>query len=293
MSLRIALAQYPIERLGGFEDWAAKVERWLAEAAREGAHLAVFPEYAGMELTGIFTDEVAGDLEASIAALQVLVPRIIDLHADLARRYDIHLVAGSLPVMRAERYRNAAHVFSPQGLMGVQEKRVMTRFEREAWGVSPGDGIAVFEAPFGRFALSICYDIEFPNLARAQAEGGAALILAPSCTDTAHGLYRVRAGARARALENQCYVATAATVGEAPWSPALDVNVGAASVFGPPDAGFPHDGTVADGAADAAGWVFADLDLEAVTTVRQNGAVLNFRHWAEQPAGETARLVRG
>ena len=71
-------------------------------------------------------------------------------------------------------------------------------------------------------------------------------------------------------------------MGEAPWSPAVDVNVGAAGVFGPPDLGFPKDGVVAMGARNEPAWLYADLDLDAVARVRREGKVFNDKHWAEQ-----------
>jgi predicted amidohydrolase len=92
----------------------------------------------------------------------------------------------------------------------------------------------------------------------------------------------VRTGAQARALENQCYVVHAPVVGEAPWSPAVDVNRGAAAVYGPPDKGFPPDGVVAIGELDRPGWVHAELDLDLLAAVRADGMVLNHRHWPEQ-----------
>jgi len=133
--------------------------------------------------------------------------------------------------------------------------------------------------------VAICYDAEFPLLARAMVEAGAELILVPSATDTLHGWYRVRVGARARALENQCYVVQSPVVGEALWTPSLDVSHGAAAVFGPPDLGFPEDGVVAEGMVDAPGWVFGEVDLDAVARVRGEGSVFGHAHWGEQLAG--------
>ena len=159
----------------------------------------------------------------------------------------------------------------------------MTRFEAEAWGVSAGAGPQVFETPWGRLGISICYDAEFPKHVRAQVEAGAWLVLVPSCTDSLHGWNRVRLGAQARALENQCFVAVAPTVGEAPWSAALDRNRGFAAVFGPVDRGFPEDGVIARGALDAPGWVFATLDPARIETVRREGQVLNHRDWPRAP----------
>ena len=161
----------------------------------------------------------------------------------------------------------------------------MTRFEREHWGVSAGAPLRLFDTALGRIGISICYDSEFPLLARAQVEGGAELLLVPSCTDTLKGYWRVRHGSQARALEGQMIVVQSPTVGEAAWSPAVDVNRGAAGVYAPPDGDFPDDGVIALGRLDAAEWLFADIDLARVAQVRADGGVLNARHWAEQPGG--------
>ncbi len=155
----------------------------------------------------------------------------------------------------------------------------MTRFEAELWHIDPGLPPHIFSTPWGRIGIAICYDVEFPPLVRAQTEAGAWLILAPSCTDSIHGFNRVRLSARARALENQCFVAIAPTVGLAPALATLDENHGYAAIFGPVDRGFPADGVIARGTLDQPGWVFADLDPSRIETVRAEGAVRNFRDW--------------
>ena len=142
---------------------------------------------------------------------------------------------------------------------------------------------AVFETPWGRIGIAICFDLEFPPLVRAQVEAGAWLILAPSCTDTIAGFNRVRIAAAARAMENQCFVAIAPTVGDAPWCGALDRNRGYAAVFGPVDHGFPEDGVLARGALDAGQWVFCDLDPTSLEAVRRDGAVRNHAKYPQAP----------
>jgi predicted amidohydrolase len=178
---------------------------------------------------------------------------------------------------------NRAPLITPEGLIAFQDKRAMTRFESERWGISQGADPNVFDTPWGRIGVSICYDIEFPKHARVQVMAGAWLILTPSCTDSLAGFNRVHFSARARALENQCYVAITPTVGEAPWSAALDVNRGRAGVFGPMDRGFPADGILAEGKMDAPGWVFCRLDPSLIEAVRREGAVLNHRDWPRAP----------
>ena len=176
----------------------------------------------------------------------------------------------------------------------------LTRFERERWGVASGVGQTVVDlGPLGeRFAgaklgVALCYDAEFPLLVRRLTVAGADVIAVPSCTDAAAGYHRVRVACQARALENQCYVVQAPTVGTAAWSIAVDENVGAAGVFAPCDRGFPADGVVALGALNAAALVVAELDLARVDEVRRDGQVLGHRDWdlPRHLAGAVARAA--
>lgn len=280
---RLKAAQYPITREAGFGDWRAKLGAWVAEGARNGADLLLFPEYGAMELGALIAPDMQGDLHREIEGMQVLLPAFIETHAELARRHRLHIAASSFPVREADgRYRNRVHVFGPDGTMAAQDKIVMTRFEREEWDIAGGGCLAVIETGFARLGLAICYDVEFPLIARALVEAGAEVILAPSCTDTLAGYHRVWVGARSRALENQCIVAVSPTVGSAPWSLAVDENRGRAGIFSAPDRGLPDDGILAAGELDAPGWVAATVDLDAVARVRREGQVLNHRDWPEQ-----------
>ena len=158
----------------------------------------------------------------------------------------------------------------------------MTRFENEQWLIKSGAELKCFDTEYGKIAISICYDSEFPLLARKQAEAGAVLILVPSCTDTLAGYHRVKIGCQARALENQCYVVQSPTVGNAPWSQAVDVNIGAAAVYTPVDRGFPDDGIAALGELNQNQWVFAELSLANIEAVRTQGQVFNYKDWPLQ-----------
>jgi predicted amidohydrolase len=291
--LCIAAAQYDIGCHAGFAAYAEKLTRWVGEAAAAGAQLLVFPEYGAMELASLFESEVRQDLAAQLLALQPLLPDFLALHADLAAKYDVYLCAASFPVRTpAGDYANRTHLVSPAGAMGHQDKQVMTRFERERWGISPGHGLKIFDTPLGILAVNVCYDAEFPLLARAQVEAWAQLLLVPSCTDTLAGYHRVRIACQARALEGQCYVVHACTVGHADWSEAIDRNVGAAAVFGPPDLGFPEDGVLACGELNRTQWVHAELGLARLAAVREKGQALNRRHWPEQIPTAAAPVER-
>lgn len=294
-SLRVAAAQYPLDHFDDVEAYEVKITDWVSRAAGEGAKLLVFPEYGSIELTALAPDPA--DLSAALADLHRRIPEIDALHQMLARRHGVHILASSAPVQGGDGLtRNVARLFAPCGKVGRQEKIVMTRFERERWGISGGGPITVFRTTLGMIGVAICYDVEFPLIVRAQAEAGAEVILAPSATDSLHGYWRVRHGAAARALENQCHVIQAPTVGAAPWTPAMDENRGAAGVFAPPDGDFPDDGVVALGRMDEPMWLHAELDLDRTAALRADGGVLNYRHWPEQgivtaPSAEVVDLT--
>ncbi|MBM3593891.1 MAG: carbon-nitrogen hydrolase family protein [Alphaproteobacteria bacterium] len=280
--IRLGLLQYPVGRPASIADFAEALDHWL-ETGRAQADLLVLPEYAAVELGAGLNGSEATEA-AELAAMVTAAPEILAVMRDAAKRHRIWLQPGTLPMRAPDgRVVNRAPLITPEGRIAFQEKRAMTRFEAERWGVSQGTDPNVFDTPWGRIGISICYDIEFPKHARVQVMAGAWLILAPSCTDSVAGFNRVHFSARARALENQCYVAITPTVGEAPWSAALDVNHGRAGVFGPMDRGFPADGILAEGTMDAPGWVFCRLDPSLIEAVRRDGAVLNHRDWPRAP----------
>lgn len=275
-TLRVAAWQYPIERLVSWDAWLAKLEAGFAEARGRGAALCVVPEYAAMELTSLTGGD---DLAAQLDALQPILPRYLDAYAALARHHGLAIVAGSFPERIAPgEVRNRLRVHTPGGA-AVVEKLQMTRFERERWGVAPGTAQTVIDLGAYRLGVAICYDAEFPLVVRRLVAAGAEVVAVPSCTDTSAGYHRVRVACQARALENQCYVVQAPTVGTAPWSIAVDDNVGAAGVYAPPDRGFPDDGVIAQGTYGAPGWVVADIEIDAIARVRADGQVLGHRDW--------------
>jgi predicted amidohydrolase len=280
--LKLAAAQYPIEFLAQWSDFRDKVTRWVAEAAGEGAQLLVFPEYFSIEITSIFGAEIYSSLPLQLEKLQRTLADFLALFRELAQAHHVHICAGSYPVREGDDYYNRSYFFWPSGHCEFQEKLQMTRFESEHWHVSAGSGLKVFATEFGNVAINVCYDSEFPLLARRQVEEGAVLILVPSCTDTLAGFHRVKIGCQARALENQCYVVQSPTVGDCSWSEAVDTNVGLAAVYTPVDRGFPPTGVLAAGELNAGQWVYAELDLDAVARVRAEGQVFNHRDWDKQ-----------
>jgi predicted amidohydrolase len=285
MNIKIATAQYDISFLESWQQYQIKVERWVADAVEQDAKILLFPEYASMELASLFGKEIYSSLSKQLAAMQSLHDDYLDLYRTLAQKYQAIIQSGTFPVkLENGAYRNRAYLFMPDGGFDYQDKLMMTRFENEQWLIQKGEKLRYFDTEYGRIAINICYDSEFPVLARKQVEAGANLILVPSCTDTLAGYHRVKIGCQARALENQCYVVQSPLVGNAPWSEAVDINIGAAAVYTPVDRGFPDNGILAIGELNAVQWVFAEISLSACGTVREQGQVFNYRDWPLQNA---------
>jgi predicted amidohydrolase len=283
-AVTIAAAAYPLDWFDDFAAYEAKITRWVADAADRGAQLLVFPEYGAMELASLGGRAVSGDLQGALSEAARHRPAADALHARLAAEHGVFILGGSGPVFDGNRPVNRATFFGPTGILGHQDKQIMVRFEREEWDVVPGAGLTLFDTSVGKIGIVICYDSEFPLLSRRLAEAGAEILLAPSCTETWAGYNRVRVGAMARALENQCVTVQAPLVGSAEWCAGCEENTGRAALYGPPDRGWPAEGVLAESERDAPGWTFATISRQLIADTRRDGGVLNFLHWEEQSA---------
>ena len=119
--------------------------------------------------------------------------------------------------------------------------------------------------------------------------------MAPSCTETIRGATRVHIGARARALENQIYTVVSQTVGNAAWSPAVDINYGFAAFYSTPDMDLPEEGIISSMTPQKEGWLTQSLDLLKIENVRKEGQVFNFNDFQGVNSNlldEKIRIVR-
>ena len=290
--MKIATAAYHMTPPERWADYAENIETWVAEAAGQGAQLLLFPEYGAMELAMLDGAAVAADQERSLRAVSDRMPDADDLHADLSAKYNVHICAATGPVFDdtiSTRPVNRARLFSPTGGRVHQDKQIMTRYERDPMDMAPCQPLKLFDTALGKIAILTCYDSEFPLLGRAVSE--ADILLVPSCTEALSGYWRVRIGAMARALENQCVSVMSSLVGLAEWTDVADTTTGMGGIFGPPDIGFPDTGVLAEGTLNQPGWTYAEVDLAKIAHVRADGRVLNRTHWNEQPKGDTGVIT--
>jgi len=273
--IRVAALQYFIRPVRTFEDFRDQVVGLVDTAADYKCRLVVFPEYFTIQLLTL--GDLGRPMPAQVRALAGQRERYLDLLSGLARRHSLYIAGGTIPTVDdgdEERVYNECGFFAPSGEVGIQGKLHMTRFEAEDWHVSPRSQLRVFDTEFGTVAVTICYDVEFPELARAAARHGANIILAPSCTDDRQGYFRVRYCAHARAIENQVYVVLASTVGSLPMVPAVSMNWGQAAIMTPSDFAFSRDGLLAEGTPNQEMMVVGELNLETIASSRTEGTVL-------------------
>ena len=284
--LRVASLQYFIRPVADEINFRDQVSALVETAADYGCQLVLFPEYFTVQLLTL--GDVRAPIQGQVRNLATYGPSFIEFMSELATRHKIYLLAGTIPVVDAEtgELHNEAHFFGPDGRMGIQGKLHMTRFESEDWLVQPRDRLRVFSTAFGKVAISICYDVEFPEIARAAAWAGAHILLVPACTDDRQGFLRVRYCAHARAIENQMYVIVSHTVGSLPMVPAVSLNYGQAAILTPSDFPFSRDGILAEGHPNQEMMVIGDLNLDTIQQARTTGTVLPLND-----SRNTARMV--
>ena len=272
--IRVAALQFFIRPVQTFEQFRDQVESLVDAAADYRCDLIVFPEYFTVQLLTL--GNVKRPIREQIRDLAKQVPSFQELMSGLARRFGVYIVAGTIPVLdhHSEQIYNDCFFFGPSGTWGCQGKLHMTRFEKEDWQIVPRSSLQLFDTEFGRVAVTICYDVEFPEVARAAARRGAHILVVPSCTDDRQGYLRVRYCAQARAIENQMYVIHACTVGSLPMVPAVSLNYGMASILTPSDFPFSRDGILAEGNANQEMMVVGELNLKTILDTRSNGTVV-------------------
>ncbi|MCA1319455.1 carbon-nitrogen hydrolase family protein [Bacillus tianshenii] len=274
MKLRVSAVQYQLKTIRSFQEFEDQVRHYVKTTQEYNADFVLFPEFFTTQLLSI-GDESGNAL--TIGDLPGFTESYRNLFIDLATEYELHIIGGTHVVRKNGKLYNVAHLFYPDGRVVEQAKLHMTPTEVKEWNMSPGEGLEVFDTDKGTIAMLTCYDIEFPEIVRMAKAKGADIIFCPSCTDDQHGFHRVRYSSHARTIENQVYVVTTGTVGSLPSVDFMRANYGQAAVITPNDIPFPPKGLLVEGEINQDMIVTADLDLELLYHVREEGSVTTWR----------------
>ena len=143
--------------------------------------------------------------------------------------------------------------------------------------MQPGKKLKIFDTDCGKIGILICYDSEFPELSRLLADDGMKILFVPFLTDTQNGFSRVRHCCQARAIENECYVAIAGSVGNLPNVHNMDIQYAQSMVLTPCDFAFPSNGVKAETTPNTEMILISDVDLDLLTELHEFGSVKNLK----------------
>ena len=275
-SVRVASVQYLQRKITSFEEFATQVEYFTDIAADYNADFVTFPELITLQLLSIENIELSPF--DSIRTLSQYTPQVKELFSRLAVHYNINIIGGTHPTEQANGdIHNVCYVCLRDGSIHEREKLHPTPSERNVWNITGGESAATVLTDCGPIGVMICYDAEFPEVARHLTDQGALILFVPFCTDVREGYLRVRYCSQARAIENQCYVVLSGNVGNLPGVNNFDIQYGQSCILTPSDFPFARDGIAADSTPNIETVLFADLRLESLARARNAGAVQNLK----------------
>lgn len=273
--VRVCAAQYQMRTIQSWEDLESQARFFVRTAERYHCHFLVLPELFTAQMFSTFGPRT-NEIDA-IAKLADMADQYRESFRRFARESGLYIVAGSHPTRVDDEIRNTAHLFTPTGAVYTQDKLHLTPYERQEYGITPGDEVAIFDTGYARIGMLVCYDVEFPELSRLLTLAGAEILMVPFSTDERKAYLRVRYSAHARALENIVYVVLSGNVGNLPQVDSFLINYGQAAICTPSDFAFPTDGVAASADTGTETVVIADLDIDALHQTREIGSVRPLR----------------
>ena len=273
-NVRIASVQYQMRTVSSIEEFEAQCTFFIDAVSDYKSDFVVFPELFTLQMLSVLKPR-ARPQEAA-RDLAKLTPRYLDFFTEMAIKFNVNIIAGSQFVLEEEQLRNVSYLFHRDGKIDHQQKIHITPSERRWWGVSPGNEIQVFDTDRGKVAILICYDIEFPELARAAAAKGAQLFFVPFNTNDRDGYLRIRTCAQARCIENHVYTIISGCTGNLPFVENADVHYAQSGIFTPQDVPFARDGVAAECNPNIETLIVRDVDIEQLRRHRLRGTVQNW-----------------
>ncbi len=275
-TVRVSLVQYQQRKVSSFEEFAKQVEYFVDVVADYKADFVLFPELFTLQLLSIENEEIPAS--QAIETLTQYTEPLKDLLSRLAVAYNINIIGGSHPTRNENgNILNICYVCLRDGSIHQQAKIHPTPNEGFWWNIEGGNELQTIMTDCGPIGILICYDSEFPELARHLVDQGAQIIFVPFCTDERQSYMRVRYCSQARAVENQCFVAMAGNVGNLPNVANMDIQYAQSSILTPCDFPFDRDGIAADTTPNVEMVAFADLRLEDLREARARGTVQQLR----------------
>ncbi len=272
--VRVGLVQWQMRRYRDLDELMDQAEFFLDSISGYHSDFALFPEFFNAPLMSAYNELSESD---AIRKLASFTDEIVERFAQLAMTYNINIITGSMPKIVNDKLRNVGFLCHRDGRLDQFEKLHVTPDEERVWGMEGGEAIKSFDTDCGKVGVLICYDVEFPELSRLLAEDGMDILFVPFLTDTQNGYSRVRNTAQARAIENECYVVIAGSVGNLPKVSNMDIQFAQSMVFTPCDFAFPSTGIKAEATPNTEMILVVDLDIDLLRELNEFGSVRNLK----------------
>lgn len=273
--IRIGLVQWQMRPYKSIDDVFEQVEFFVDAVSDYKSDFILFPEYFNAPLMAKYNN--LGEAQ-SIRKLAKYTDEIRERFVKLAISYNINIITGSMPYLSDDnRLLNVGFLCRRDGSYETYGKVHITPDEAKSWGLSGGKMVKTFDTDCAKIGVLICYDVEFPELSRLLAEEGMQILFVPFLTDTQNAYSRVKVCAQARAIENECFVAIAGSVGNLPRVHNMDIQYAQSAVFTPCDFAFPTDGRRAEATPNTEMILVSDVDLDLLSELHTYGSVRNLR----------------
>ena len=272
--VRLGLIQWQMRPYSNLEELMQQAEYFVDAVSGYRSDFALFPEFFNAPLMA--ENNHLSESEA-IRELAKHTSEIVHKFSELAISYNINIITGSMPEIKGERLYNVGYLCRRDGTTERYEKLHVTPDEAKVWGMQGGSHLQTFDTDCGKIGILICYDSEFPELSRLLALEGMDILFVPFLTDTQNGYSRVRHCAQARAIENECYVAIAGSVGNLPKVHNMDIQFAQSMVFTPCDFSFPANGIKAEATPNTEMILIADVDIDLLRELNKFGSVRNLK----------------
>lgn len=272
--VRLGLIQWQMRPYKNLDELLQQAEYFVDAVSGYRSDFALFPEFFNAPLMA--ENNHLSEPEA-IRELAKHTSAIVQKFSELAISYNINIITGSMPEVVNGLLHNVGYLCKRDGKIEQFEKLHVTPDEVKVWGMQGGNRLKAFDTDCGKIGILICYDVEFPELSRILADEGMDILFVPFLTDTQNGYSRVRNCAQARAIENECYVAIAGSVGNLPKVHNMDIQYAQSMVFTPCDFAFPANGIKAEATPNTEMILIADLDIDLLRELNQFGSVRNLR----------------
>ena len=272
--VRLGLIQWQMRLYKDLDEVMQQAEYFVDAVSGYRSDFALFPEFFNAPLMA--ENNHLSEPEA-IRELAKHTSEIVKKFSELAISYNINIITGSMPEMVDSLLYNVGYLCKRDGGIERFEKLHVTPDEAKVWGLQGGSRLKTFDTDCGKIGIVICYDVEFPEVSRILADEGMDILFVPFLTDTQNGYSRVRNCAQARAIENECFVAIAGSVGNLPKVHNMDIQYAQSMVFTPCDFSFPTNGIKAEATPNTEMILIADVDIDMLRELNQFGSVRNLR----------------